>query len=141
MSTSDLVKKEPPGVLGWGFCVHAGASLAARPHVSSQDSRAQKLKSLIVGATEFVFMNLLVLSIRMRACVLGLFNHVQLSATLWTHQVPLSMAFSAQNTGVGCHALLQGIFQTQKLNPRLLRLLHRQAGSLPLASPGKHKVK
>ena len=29
-----------------------------------------------------------------------------------------------QNTGVGCHALLQGIFPTQGSNPYLLRLLH-----------------
>ena len=31
-----------------------------------------------------------------------------------------------------CHALLQGIFPTQGLNLCLLRLLHWQAGSLPL---------
>ena len=42
-----------------------------------------------------------------------------------------------KNTGVGCHALLQGIFPTQGSNLHLLRLLHWQAGSLPLASPGK----
>ena len=36
---------------------------------------------------------------------------------------------------VGCHFLLQGIFPTQGSNPRLLCLLHWQAGSLPLASP------
>ena len=42
-----------------------------------------------------------------------------------------------QNTGVGCHALLQGIFPTQGSNPGLLRLLHWQPGSLPLAPPGK----
>ena len=36
-----------------------------------------------------------------------------------------------KTTGVGCHALLQGIFPTQGLNPRLLHLLHWQAGSLP----------
>ena len=29
-----------------------------------------------------------------------------------------------KNTGVDCHALLQGIFPTQGSNPRLLRLLH-----------------
>ena len=29
-----------------------------------------------------------------------------------------------KNTGVGCHALLQGIFSTQGPNPYLLRLLH-----------------
>ena len=35
-----------------------------------------------------------------------------------------------KNTGVGCHFLLQGIFLTQKLNPRLLRW---QADSLPMS--------
>ena len=38
-----------------------------------------------------------------------------------------------KNIGVDCHACLQGIFPTQGLNPRLLHLLHWQAGSLPLA--------
>ena len=42
-----------------------------------------------------------------------------------------------KNTGVGCHALLQGIFMTQGLNPHLLQLLHWQADSLSLAPPGK----
>ena len=42
-----------------------------------------------------------------------------------------------KNTGVGCHALLQGIFLTQGSNPHLLCLLHRQADSLPLAPPGE----
>ena len=42
--------------------------------------------------------------------------------------------FPGRNTGVGFQALLQGIFLTQGLNRRLL---HWQAGSLPLASPGK----
>ena len=41
------------------------------------------------------------------------------------------------NTGVDCHALLQGIFKTQGWNLCLLCLLHWQAGSLPLAPPGK----
>ena len=43
-----------------------------------------------------------------------------------------------KNAGVGCPALLQGTFLTQGLNPCLLRLLHWQVGSLPLAPPGKH---
>ena len=42
-----------------------------------------------------------------------------------------------KNTGVGFHALLQGIFPTQGPNQHLLHLLHWQAGSLPLAPPGK----
>ena len=40
-----------------------------------------------------------------------------------------------KNTKVGCHALLQRIFPTQGSNPRLLCLLHWQAGSLPLVPP------
>ena len=39
-----------------------------------------------------------------------------------------------KNTGVGCHALLQGIFPTQGSTPGLL---HWQMGSLTLAPPGK----
>ena len=41
---------------------------------------------------------------------------------LWTvaSQAPLFMGFSRQDTGVGYHALLQGIYLTQGLNPRLM---------------------
>ena len=42
-----------------------------------------------------------------------------------------------KNTGVGCHALLQGIFPVQGLNTHILHLLPSQAGSLPLGSPEK----
>ena len=42
-----------------------------------------------------------------------------------------------KNIGVSCHALLQGIFLIQGLNPHLLSLLHCQACSLTLAPPGK----
>ena len=42
-----------------------------------------------------------------------------------------------KKTGVGCHALLQGIFPTQGLNLHLLCVLHWQVGLLPLMSPGK----
>ena len=42
-----------------------------------------------------------------------------------------------KNTGVGCHALLQGIFPTQGLNPRLL---HWQVDSLLLSYQGSPAV-
>ena len=35
-------------------------------------------------------------------------------------QAPLSMGFSGENTGVGCHFLFQRIFPTQESNPGLL---------------------
>ena len=63
-------------------------------------------------------------------CVLNCFSRVQLSVSLWTaaHQAPL-WDFPGKNIGVGCHFLLQGILPTQGSNPRLLCLLHLQAGS------------
>ena len=45
-----------------------------------------------------------------------------------------------KNTGVGCHALLQDIFPTQRSNLRPLYLLHWQTGSSPWAPPGKPEV-
>ena len=50
---------------------------------------------------------------------------------------PCPWNFAGKNTGVGCHYQLQRIFLTQGLNPRLLSLLHWQAGSLSLVPPGK----
>ena len=44
--------------------------------------------------------------------------------------------FSSKNTGMGCHALLQGIFLTQVSNPRVLCLLVWQMDSLPLGHLG-----
>ena len=46
-----------------------------------------------------------------------------------------------KNNAVGCHAFLQGIFLTQGSHRRLLCLLHWQVGSIPLAPPGKPRVK
>ena len=62
-----------------------------------------------------------------------LLSRVQLCVTPRTvaHQAPLSMGFSRQETGVGCHALLQGIFLTQGSHLCLLGLLQWQTGSLP----------
>ena len=42
-----------------------------------------------------------------------------------------------KNTEVDCHALIQGIFPTQGLNPCHLCLLHWQVGSLSLGPPEK----
>ena len=44
-----------------------------------------------------------------------------------------------KNSGVGRHALLQGIFPTQRSNPSVLSLLHPawQADFLPAEPPGK----
>ena len=69
-----------------------------------------------------------------------LFSHVQLFATLWivACQAPLSMGFfSGKNTGVGCHALLQGIFPTQGSN---LCLLYWKWILYPLSHQGSPTV-
>ena len=74
------------------------------PHILHQADRQQVTPSPTVGA---------VLCLVTRSCLTG---------TPWTvaHQAPLSMGIlPGKNTGVGCHALLQGIFPTQMLNPGL----------------------
>ena len=47
---------------------------------------------------------------------------VWLFVTPWTvaWEATLSIKFSRQGSGVGCHSFLQGIFLTQELNPGLL---------------------
>ena len=69
------------------------------------------------------------------ACVLSCFSSVPLFATLWTQPTRLLCPwdFPGMNTGIGYHALLQRIFQTQGLNSHLLHLVHWQVCSLPLA--------
>ena len=63
--------------------------------------------------------------------------------TLWTvvHQAPLSMGFSRQEYWNGLPFPPPEIFPIQGSNLSLLCLLHWQAGSLPLAPPGKPTVK
>ena len=75
-------------------------------------------------------------------CVLSRFSHVPVFATPWTVAARFLCPWDSpgKNTGVGCCALLQGIFPSQGLNPYLLCLLHWQAGSLSLAPPGKPSI-
>ena len=72
----------------------------------------------------------------LRACVLSHFSYAQLLRPHGVHPARLlcPWGFPGKDTGVGCHVLLQGIFQTQGSDPRLPRW---QAGSLPLVLPQK----
>ena len=72
--------------------------------------------------------------------MLSYISSVQLFATLWTGSPPGSSVHGilrARGQGVSCHALLQGIFPTWRINLWLLCLLHWQACSLPLVPLGK----
>ena len=72
-------------------------------------------------------------------CMLSWFSRVRLFATLWTiasmGRLLCPWDSPGKNTGVGCHALLQGIFPNQESNPHLLSPTLAD-GSLPLAPPG-----
>ena len=52
---------------------------------------------------------------------------------LWSTRILCPWGYPGNNTRVGCHFLLQGIFLTQGSN---LRLLHCQVDSLPLSYLG-----
>ena len=79
----------------------------------------------------------------MCVCVLSCFGHVQLFVTLRTvtHQAPLSMGFSSKNTGVGCQALLQGIFLTQGLKLSLYVSCIGRQGRITVVSKRKMRAK
>ena len=74
-----------------------------------------------IGLTleKMIILNIFVLE-NGKLCVLKL-SRVRLFATPWTVacQIPYLWNSPGQNTGVGCCALLQGIFPTQGLNPGL----------------------
>ena len=74
-----------------------------------------------------------------RVCAPSCFSRIRLFATLWTVicQAPLPMGFSGKNNGVGCLAILLGIFPTQGSSSHLLHLLNWKAGSLPHVPPEK----
>ena len=68
--------------------------------------------------------------------VLSCFSHVQRNGPKPAR--PLCPWDSpSKNTWGGCYALLQGVFLTQGSNLHFLSPLYWQAGSLPLAPPGK----
>ena len=76
----------------------------------------------------------LLLEVLLKVKALG--NHqVRLFATPWTaahaaeDRLLCPQNSPGKNTGVGCRALLQGIFPTQGPNPHLLHLMYRQAGT------------
>ena len=105
--------------------------------------QSRYLKITFIFLELFPFFNWFLLFIRevnMFLCVCA--KSLQLCPTLlppyelWPARLLYPWDSPGKNTGVGCHALLQGIFSTQGLNWHLFCLLNQQAGSLPLMPPG-----
>ena len=69
-------------------------------------------------------------------CMLSCVSPVQLLGTLWTGFL-CPWNSPGKNIGLGCHALLQGLFLAQGSNLHLLCLLYWQVGSLPPVPPRK----
>ena len=90
----------------------------AKPHLAHHFSRAKSL---------------------WHASMLSRFTRVWLFATSWmvAHQAPLSMGFSRQEYGSGLPCLPPGDLPDPEIEPLSLTSPALQAGSLPLAPPGK----
>ena len=73
------------------------------------------------------------------ARMLSHFSHVRLFATLWTvaHQAPLFVGFSRQEYWSGLPCPPPGDLPDSGIKPTSLTSSDWQAGSLPLAPPGK----
>ena len=81
------------------------------------------------------FLSQLVLYLKcLCVCMLNCYSHIQLFATPWTVATRLLCPCDSlgKDTGVCCHALLQGTVPVQGLNPCLSHLLQCHAGTLPL---------
>ena len=76
---------------------------------------------------------------KVHECMLSRFCRVQLCVTPWTvaHQAPLSVGFSKQEYWSGLPCPPPGDLPNPGIEPATLTSLHWQAGSLPLAPPGK----
>ena len=84
-----------------------------------------QLYSLLAGASEYLKKNVWIsISYLWNGGYLFIFllSCVWLFATPWSvaRQTAVSIEFSRQDTGLGCHFLLQWIFPTQGLNSHLL---------------------
>ena len=67
---------------------------------------------------------------KVQACVLSCFSRVSLQPYgLQAARLLCPRDSPGKNTGMGCHAIFQGILPTQGWNPSLLCLLHWQMGS------------
>ena len=77
---------------------------------------------ILLRVLSFLFIFLWFLEVGSVMC----FSRVQLFSPAWIIAIRLLCPWDSpgKNTGVGCHALLQGIFLTQGLNLHLLCLLH-----------------
>ena len=90
-----------------------------------------KINDLIYILHEVTIAGLINIHHLMHACMVSCFSHVWWlqSYGLWPARLLCPLNSPGKNTGLGCHALLQGIFPTQGLNPRLLCQVLYQLGS------------
>ena len=100
------------------------------------------LFSIIATITAVIPYNEYVYYTQFCVLVIACLRATQLYLTLWPYgRQPTRLLCPwdspGKKTGVDYHAVLQGIFPTQGLNPHLLSHLHCQVGSLPLVPPVK----
>ena len=86
----------------------------------------------------FIFESVYLLMVLGKCIVLSYSGVSEIFATPWTIacQATLSMGFFRQEYWIGLPLPSQGIFQTQRSNPRILSLLHWQEDALQLNNLG-----
>ena len=85
------------------------------------DMPIQSLCPFLIGLNVLSLVELLTSLYTLHVCMLSCLSCPTLCDRMdYSPPAPLSMGFSSKNTGVDCHALLQGIFLTQRSNKHLL---------------------
>ena len=86
----------------------------------SGDGRKQEMEICIISVLRDIHvLNINSPQLVKKCCTCAMLSHSVMSDSLWPHGLYNPWNSAGQNPGVGCHALLQGIFLTQGSNPGL----------------------
>ena len=84
-----------------------------------KNKRVKDSSDLLPLVTRHEIFIIIMIIVAIQCAVLCLVTQLRLCNLKVCSQAPLSMDSPGKNTGVGCHALLQGIFPIQGSNPGL----------------------
>ena len=102
-------------------------------YANMNHSREMTVYNFTVTTHEILMVKMCWLIRNLCMCVCSVVSNSLQPHGLYPARLLCPSNFQGNDTGVGWHFLLQGIFSAQGVNPHLLCLLHQQANSLPVS--------